>query len=186
MAGLHALGVVIGDFNDLNVLVKDEQAYLIDADSFQFGGFLCRVFPERFVDPLSCDPQERRPLLCKPFSTDSDWHAFAVMVMQTLLSVGPYGGVYRPKSTSARVPEYARPLRRITVFHPEVLYPKPAAPYVRDVFRSMGIEDRWILTPGKDAADIRKAFLLFSPSAVRASQGGASFSRAAVGGFGSP
>jgi hypothetical protein len=56
----------------------------------------------------------------------------------------------------------------------------------RDVFRSMGIEDRWILTPGKDSADIRKAFLLFSQSAVRASQGGASFSRAAVGGFGSP
>lgn len=129
VAGLHARGVVIGDFNDLNVLVKDEQAYLIDADSFQFGGFLCRVFTERFVDPLHCDPQEKRPLLCKPFSTDSDWYAFAVMVMQTLLSVGPYGGVYRPKSASARLPECARSLRRITVFHPEVLYPKPAAPY---------------------------------------------------------
>jgi hypothetical protein len=56
----------------------------------------------------------------------------------------------------------------------------------RDVFRSMGIDDRWILTPGKDAAEIRKAFLLFSQSAVRASQGGATFSRAAAGGFGSP
>lgn len=54
----------------------------------------------------------------------------------------------------------------------------------RDVFRSMGIEDRWILTPGKDAAEVRKAFLLFSQSAVRASQGGATFSRAAAGGFG--
>lgn len=54
----------------------------------------------------------------------------------------------------------------------------------RDVFRSMGIEDRWILTPGNDAAEIRKAFLVFSQSAVRASQGGASFSRAAAGGFG--
>jgi hypothetical protein len=54
----------------------------------------------------------------------------------------------------------------------------------RDVFRSMGIEDRWILTPGSDAAEIRKAFLVFSQSAVRASQGGASFSRTAAGGFG--
>ena len=129
VSGLHALGVVIGDFNDLNVLVKDEQAYVIDADSFQFGGFLCRVFTERFVDPLKCDPQEKRPLLCKPYSADSDWYAFTVMVMQTLLSVGPYGGIYRPRSASARVPEHTRPLRRITVFHPEVLYPKPAAPY---------------------------------------------------------
>ncbi|MEP7127092.1 MAG: hypothetical protein ABJE95_39530 [Byssovorax sp.] len=129
VAGLHARGVVIGDFNDLNVLVKDEQAYLIDADSFQFGSFRCRVFTERFVDPLHCDPLEKRPLLCKPFSADSDWCAFTVMVMQTLLSVGPYGGIYKPKSASARMPECARPLRRITVFHPEVLYPKPAAPY---------------------------------------------------------
>ena len=129
VAGLHALGVVIGDFNDLNVLVKDEQAYVIDADSFQFGGFFCRVFTERFVDPLNCDAQEKRPLLCRPFSADSDWYAFTVMVMQTLLSVGPYGGIYRPKSASARMLECTRPLRRITVFHPEVLYPKPAASY---------------------------------------------------------
>ena len=54
----------------------------------------------------------------------------------------------------------------------------------RDVFRSMGIEDRWILTPGNDPAEIRKAFLVFSQSAVKASQGGASFSRTAAGGFG--
>ncbi|AUX41277.1 hypothetical protein SOCE26_026870 [Sorangium cellulosum] len=54
----------------------------------------------------------------------------------------------------------------------------------RAVFRDMGIEDRWILTPRSDAAEIRKAFALFSQSAVRASQGGASFSRAAAGGFG--
>ncbi|WP_437838626.1 hypothetical protein [Sorangium sp. So ce1153] len=54
----------------------------------------------------------------------------------------------------------------------------------RAVFRDMGIEDRWILTPKSDAADIRKAFALFSQSAVRASQGGASFSKTAAGGFG--
>jgi hypothetical protein len=54
----------------------------------------------------------------------------------------------------------------------------------RDVFRDMGIEDRWILTPDKDAGEIRTAFLLFSQSAVRVSQGGAAFSRAAAGGFG--
>jgi hypothetical protein len=54
----------------------------------------------------------------------------------------------------------------------------------RAVFREMGIEDRWILTPRSDAGDIRKAFSMFSQSAVRASQGGASFSHTASGGFG--
>ncbi|MFT3771868.1 MAG: hypothetical protein QM820_41195 [Minicystis sp.] len=56
----------------------------------------------------------------------------------------------------------------------------------RDVFRAMGIEDRWILTPKNDPGEIRRAFLLFSQSAVRASQGGAAFSRAAAGGFAGP
>jgi hypothetical protein len=41
----------------------------------------------------------------------------------------------------------------------------------RAVFRAMGIPDRWILTPGNSASEIRRAFAVFSQSAVRASQG---------------
>ncbi len=52
----------------------------------------------------------------------------------------------------------------------------------REVFREMGIEDHWILTPGNDPSDIRRAFQVFSQSAVRASQA-ASFSQAAIAGF---
>lgn len=54
----------------------------------------------------------------------------------------------------------------------------------RDVFREMGIEDRWILTAKSGAADIRRAFVLFSQSAMRASQGGGGFHQASAGGFG--
>lgn len=39
------------------------------------------------------------------------------------------------------------------------------------VFRSMGILDRWILTPGNSASEIRRAFQVFSQSAVRAAAG---------------
>ncbi len=59
------------------------------------------------------------------------------------------------------------------------------------IFREMGIEDRWILVGGdrskpvaERARDLRRAFNMFSQSAVRASQGGTGFSRAAAGGFG--
>jgi class 3 adenylate cyclase len=52
----------------------------------------------------------------------------------------------------------------------------------RRVFRDMGIEDRWILTPGNSPGEIRKAFQVFSQSAVRASQA-ATFNQAALGGF---
>ena len=47
----------------------------------------------------------------------------------------------------------------------------------RKVFQAMGIPDRWILTPGNSASEIRRAFQVFSQSAVRASQG------AMLGGF---
>jgi H/ACA ribonucleoprotein complex subunit 3 len=51
------------------------------------------------------------------------------MLMQSLLYVDPYGGVYKPKSPASQIPHSARPLQRITVFHPDVRYPKPAIPY---------------------------------------------------------
>jgi hypothetical protein len=48
------------------------------------------------------------------------------------------------------------------------------------VFRDMGIPDRWILTPGNSASEVRKAFQVFSQSAIAASQGAA---LATLGGF---
>jgi len=56
----------------------------------------------------------------------------------------------------------------------------------RKVFREMGIEDRWILTPGNSPTEIRRAFQLFSQSVARVSQGIGSFGQAAMGGFGAP
>ncbi len=129
VAQIHQAGAVIGDFNDLNILVRGTEAYLIDADSFQYGGFFCQVFTARFADPLLCDAKASKLFLEKPHTSYSDWYAFNVLLMQSLLFVDPYGGVYRPKSSSNRIPHDARPLQRITVFHPEVKYPKPAIPY---------------------------------------------------------
>lgn len=48
----------------------------------------------------------------------------------------------------------------------------------RRVFRDMGIPDRWILTPGNTASEIRRAFQVFSQSAMNVSQG-----LGALGGF---
>lgn len=126
VGAVHRAAVVIGDFNDCNVLVAGAAAHLIDADSFQFGSFLCPVFTERFVDPRLCDPAAPRPILVRPHDADSDWYAFVAMLLRCLLYVDPYGGVLKPGELSRRVPAAARPLHRISVFHPEVRYPKPA------------------------------------------------------------
>lgn len=129
VSSVHKHQIVIGDFNDLNVLVRGTESYLIDADSFQFKDFVCRSFTERFVDPILCDAKQSTLLLAQPHTEYSDWYAFAIMLMECLLYVDPYGGVYRPKNPKKRVAHAERPLHRITVFHPEVVYPKPAIPY---------------------------------------------------------
>ncbi len=127
LEAVHGSGVVVGDFNDLNVLVAGVEAYLIDADSFQFGAYLSAVFTERFLDPLrlmgggGLNPG-------RPASADSDWYAYTVALMQSLLCVGPYGGIHRPKALAPRATAAARVHQRLTVFHPEVQYPKPALP----------------------------------------------------------
>jgi len=54
----------------------------------------------------------------------------------------------------------------------------------KQVFGEMGIPDEWILTPHSTESEIRKAFVLASKSAVRASQSAGSFSKTAMGGFG--
>ncbi|MFN9362334.1 MAG: hypothetical protein ACK596_18115 [Pseudanabaena sp.] len=126
---VHQANVTIGDFNDLNLLVSQNQVNLIDADSFQFGQFPCQVFTARFVDPILCDRNANQLILTSSHNPDSDWYAFTVMLMQSLLYVDPYGGVYKPKSPASQIPHSARPLQRITVFHPDVRYPKPAIPY---------------------------------------------------------
>ena len=56
----------------------------------------------------------------------------------------------------------------------------------RLIFKSMWILDEWILTPNSDPKEIRRAFEVFSQSAVRASQSAAQFTQATVGGFGTP
>lgn len=126
---IHATHTILGDFNDLNILISQDRAYLIDADSYQFKHFSCHVFTTRFVDPLLCDPTINQLSLTQKYNQNSDWYAFNVMLMQSFLFVDPYGGVYKPKDSSANIPHPARPLKRITVFNQEVKYPKPAIPY---------------------------------------------------------
>lgn len=54
----------------------------------------------------------------------------------------------------------------------------------KQVFKGMGIQDDWVLTPSNDPSSLRRAFAVVSQSAVRASQGAGAFSQVALGGFG--
>ena len=117
-----------GDFNDLNVLVNRTQATL-NHRRRQLPNLvsLRAVFTERFVDPLLSDPSSTAPRLSN-HTPSADWYAFNLLLFQSLLFVGPHGRRIPASRSTKRVPHGQRPLHRITVFHPEVLYPKPARP----------------------------------------------------------
>lgn len=132
VAALHQQNVVIGDFNPLNVLFgtdirKGIQHHMIDADSYQFGTFYCNTFTFGYVDPLVCDNDM---LLVKPHTQMTDWYAFTAIMMHLLLYAGPYDGIHKPK-TGKKLRGKQRVLKRITVFDPDVKYPKPAYDFNR-------------------------------------------------------
>ncbi len=136
IAGLHRANVVIGDCNDLNILVDHTRVHLIDVDSYQYAHFTCSMFSERFVDPRLCDPQSGVPV--RPHDMDSDWFAFAVMAFRSLLGVGPWGGVSRLCSPNA-----IRAARRLSVLGADIVYPRAARPLATlpdellDLFRTI-------------------------------------------------
>ncbi len=129
---LHASRVVIGDFNDGNVLFtpsppqgRGGHVHLIDADSMQFGGFPCPVGHERFLDPrlygvdLSIAPR---------FDDGSDWYAFAVLLFQSLLSVHPFGGTHAKLPTLLRRAEARHSLMKSDVVVPRLAVPPKVLP----------------------------------------------------------
>jgi hypothetical protein len=115
---LHGAGVVVGDFNDGNVLLLKRQPYLIDADSMQFAGLACTVGHERFLDPRLYGVDLTKTAA---FSEGSDWYAFAVMLFSSLLSVHPFGGVHPSLGTLLRRAE-----ARHSLFQRDVKLPRSA------------------------------------------------------------
>ena len=115
LSKIHNQGLVVGDLNDLNVFFTQKDVFWLDVDSWQFGGFVCPVATEQFLDPTlyGIDLSKR---VC--FTEGSDWYSFATLLFKSLLLVHPFGGNHKSVKT---VTQRAR--RKITVFEPGVIYP---------------------------------------------------------------
>ncbi len=115
---IHQNGLVIGDFNDLNVLFRDFLMLFIDVDSWQFDSFPCPVGTEQFLAPeLYNIDLSKRPV----FKPEHDWYSYAVMLFKSLLLIHPYGGNHKSIRTLLE-----RAQKRVSVFNRDVPYPKIA------------------------------------------------------------
>lgn len=118
LGDVHRAGVVVGDFNDGNVLFRGGTPFLIDADSMQFAGLPCKVGHERFLDPRLYGVDLASSARFEP---GTDWYAWSVLLFSSLLYVHPFGGIHK---------KYGTPLRRAearhSVLRADVTYPRHA------------------------------------------------------------
>ncbi len=121
-------------------------------------------------------------LLGSVIAKAQDFARNGVMARSVTLIITDGGDCGSTRSGAADVARLVRDMARAETHIVAAMGIDDGSTSFRDVFREMGIEDRWILTPGNDAGEIRRAFQVFSQSAVRASQA-ASFSQAAIAGF---
>lgn len=133
---LHQGGIIIGDFNENNIIVSGHKVFLIDADSMQFGKYQCRSFIPRFAAPellkvIAGKTKGRGKnkvllppeiTLAKPFNESSDWYSFLVIAMRLIVHTDPFGGVAKDLDLFARMKD------RITIFDQRVTYPLIAKP----------------------------------------------------------
>lgn len=124
----HKAGVVIGDFNEKNVLVnvRTGEVYLIDVDSAQWGIWRCLTVTSDFTDPLLLDASLAMMKSGASYSIASDMYAYTVMVYQLLTRTHPYrDGVHNPKQKKGRpivvkLRGDQRIAARLSVFDPSV------------------------------------------------------------------
>ena len=118
---LHRNHVIVGDLNDLNLVITQSPPTLtsawIDVDSYQFGGFPCPVAMVPFLDPTLYHVQNfgDQPY----FTTLTDWYAYTVLLVKSLLGVHPYGGTH-PQHKSLQ----ARAQARVSLLDSSITYPR--------------------------------------------------------------
>lgn len=121
---------IIGDFNSSNLLFKlvngDISPYFIDADSIQFGKYPCTVATELFLDPFLYGKDFTKGPI---FTANSDWYAFTVMLLMSLLRVHPYGGVHKPKHGQPLNTVLRRAEAAHSIFNDDVIFPKAGIHY---------------------------------------------------------
>jgi hypothetical protein len=126
VCAVHQAGMVIGDFNDLNVMVCQDRALLLDVDSFQFGQWKTHMFTERFVDPRLCKHTGNELQMIAAHDQRSDWFAFHAIAMRILLWAGPWSGTQSGCTKAITLSQ--RIAQRLTALSVGIIYPRAALP----------------------------------------------------------
>ena len=121
---LHYNEIIVGDLNDQNIffpspLTHRPAPFWIDSDSYQFAQFPCPVANLTFLDPhlYHVSDFSERPY----FTPNTDWYAYFVLLIKSLLQIHPYGGTHTQHKSLQ-----ARSQAGLTILDPTVKYPTNA------------------------------------------------------------
>lgn len=154
---VHKSGIILGDFNEKNVLVnvRTLEVFLVDMDAAWWGKWKTFTFTSEFTDArlLRAGAEQGDPPVLIPnarYTQETDWYAYTAIVCKVLIGGTPYrDGVHQPKDGSEIQRLNQRVLSRLTYFdksirlasdayrHPSAL-PAGLGLFLRDVF----VEDR--------------------------------------------
>lgn len=119
LAKLHYENMVVGDLNDVNLMVDEERhtPVWIDVDSFQFKNFPCMAGTELYLCPDLYNIDLSKKAVFEP---KHDWWSFSLLLLRALLN-----GVHVFKSGTHTQWQSVldRAMRGITVFDKEIAYP---------------------------------------------------------------
>jgi hypothetical protein len=123
LSQLHQANIIVGDLNDQNIFFSPPSPlpspFWIDSDSYQFALYPCPVANLSFLDPALYHVSDfsQQPV----FTPHTDWYAYFVLLIKSLLQLHPYGGTHKQhKSLQAR----AR--AGISILNPAVITPQSA------------------------------------------------------------
>lgn len=134
----HLGGVVFGDLTPENFIIQRIGRFFdikpIDFDSMQWGKYRSDGFKWDWADPLHLGLLPSGEVsLVKPYTQDADWYSFTAITMLVLTRINPYEGTIDMKAEKKwKINDSkTRPLKRLNVFHPDVVYPTAGTPLVR-------------------------------------------------------
>jgi hypothetical protein len=123
---LHQRGLVVGDLSDRNLFYARRadgrlHDYWLDVDSYQVGPFPCPAATEPFLDPHLYNVADfsQQPV----FSPATDWYAYLVILVKSLLLAHPYGGVHHAYPSLR-----SRAAAQVSLWQAAVVYPRRARP----------------------------------------------------------
>ncbi len=120
LAGLHNIGIIVGDISDYNFQISGKCDYFIDVDSWGVKG---KYKPDAYTELFTCPDSYLSDGSIK-FSVEDENYNFAVLAFNILTRIHPFGGTYLPDSNLSILERMKRKISLVGKYKGDIKIPK--------------------------------------------------------------